>query len=79
VNRILIDIRNVTAKKRVMCRLARLKTTDHIQDCGEYYFPYATGWHKIILTTSRTEAEVENWLYKLNLPKIDWEYGTLAI
>lgn len=77
-NRIGIDIKTARAKKRIMCRLARLKTTDCIEDRGEYMFPQETGWHKIILVTTRTEMEVDNWLHKLRLPYNDWEYGTFT-
>lgn len=78
LNRIGIDICTKRAKKRIMCRLARLKTTDHIEDHGEYIFPLETDWHKIILVTTRTEMEVDNWLHKLRLPYNDWEYGTFT-
>lgn len=78
-NRILIDIRNKTAKKRIMCRLARLKTTEQVEDHGEYFFPHPTSWHKIILVTARTEAEVDNWLYKLNLRNTDWDYSICSV
>jgi len=71
-----IDIRTEQAKKRIMCRLARLKTTVQVQDCGEYWFGGCTDWHKIIVETTRSEAEVDNWFYKLRLPNTNWAYGT---
>ena len=80
-NRILIDIRNKSAKTMISNRLKKLKTTEEIEDCGEYWFGGCTDWHKIILVTTRTEEDIDNWLYKLRLPPIKhgWDYGICSV
>lgn len=81
MNRVCIDIRNKSAKTMIMGKLAKLKTTEQVEDLGEYHFSGATGWFKLILVTTRTEAEVDNWLYKLRLPPLrdGWDYGTCSV
>ena len=77
--KVVIDLSPKSAKTMIVSKLRKLKTTVEVVDHGEYHFPAPTGWHKIILETTKTEKEVEDWLYKLTLPKLNFEYGTAEV
>lgn len=61
-HRIGIDVTTRT-KKRLIRRLAALKTTIDVQDGGVYREDYA--YSQVHLTTTKTEAEVDDWLYRI--------------
>lgn len=77
MSRIVIDIYSNSAYKMIASKLKKLKTTSGLLELGEYMFPGPTGWFKLILDTTKTEAEVELWMYNLKLPPgcAGWEYG----
>lgn len=81
MNRIGVDIRGKSAKNMIVSKLKKLKTTINLDDMGEYFFSGTTGWYKIIIDTTKTEVEVDAWLYNLRMPPIKdgWDYGTFSL
>lgn len=61
IHRIGIDVTTRT-QKRLIRRLAALKTTIDVQDGGVYRED--TSYSQVHLITTKTEAEVDDWLYK---------------
>lgn len=78
MNKVCIDIQPKSAYRMIVSKLNKLKTTHALEDCGEYSFGGPTGWFKIIITTTKAEQEVDNWLYNLSLP-INFDYGTCVV
>tara|TARA_R100001377_G_scaffold51198_1_gene29947 strand:- start:339 stop:575 length:237 start_codon:yes stop_codon:yes gene_type:complete len=62
---LIIDIATADVNKLV-ARLARLKTTQHVQDGGAYREDIY--YSQVLLDTSKTEAEVDMWLYSMKKP-----------
>lgn len=56
----------------ICSRLAKLKTTYKVIYQGEYR--QLPGYHQVVVITSWTESQLENWLY--NIKQIDfYSYG----
>jgi hypothetical protein len=65
MNDLIIDIAT-RDKAKIIARLAKLKTTGDVADGGEYHMDR---YYSVIrLTTTRTETEVEDWLYNMKAP-----------
>jgi hypothetical protein len=65
MNELIIDIATKD-KAKIIARLEKLRTTDTVSDGGEYHQDRT--YSIIRLTTSRTETEVEDWLYNMKAP-----------
>ena len=65
MNDLIIDIATKD-KAKIIARLEKLRTTVTVSDGGEYH---EDRYYSIIrLTTTRTESEVEDWLYNMKTP-----------
>lgn len=64
MNNIIIDIKT-RDKRKALTRLNALKSTVLASDGGEYH--QDRSYSQILIETSKTEEELENWLYKSNL------------
>lgn len=49
---------------KLVKRLARLKTTKHVKDGGQYHADSA--YSQVHITTTMKEPELEEWLYSVN-------------
>ncbi len=55
-----IDVETHGAKELIRS-LKRLKSTSDILDCGQYR--NCTEWTQLRITTSKTESELEDWIF----------------
>lgn len=68
VNDLGIDVETRT-KRRLIARLAKLKTTTSVEDGGEYR--QDRSYSIVYVSTTKTEEELDDWLYNT---KDDIEY-----
>jgi len=66
MNNLIIEVESHD-KSLLIRRLNRLKSVDNATDLGEYHFGGPTGYHKIQVTTTKTLAQVEQWLYDFSV------------
>lgn len=64
MNVIGIDFPNLVSAKWYKKRLASKKTTEKVEGPFQYQFGGPQPEHCIFVTTSMTEKEVDDWLYK---------------
>jgi hypothetical protein len=64
MNKVIIDVES-KGRKVFIRALSRLKGTEFIKDCGEYYFGGSTGYNKLEYIGKMNAAELDAWAYKV--------------
>ena len=63
MNHLFVDVVSKDARK-LIGRLNRLAGTRAV-DRGEYLFPGPTGYSQVLVSTDKTEEELDDWLYSV--------------
>ena len=66
INKLIIDVETHGAKE-VYRMLKCLKSTTHIENCGQYR--NCMEWSQIGITTRKTESELDAWIYNTKFSK----------